>query len=47
MDYSLLLGIHDTSREDAREEPEEEETIATRSEKKNSAVGTSPTVATT
>ena len=25
MDYSLLLGIHDTNREDAREEPEEEE----------------------
>ncbi len=25
MDYSLLLGIHDTEREDDREEPEEEE----------------------
>jgi len=25
MDYSLLLGIHDTNREDAREEPEEDE----------------------
>ena len=25
MDYSMLLGIHDTEREDDREEPEEEE----------------------
>ena len=32
MDYSLLLGIHDTNREDAREEPEVKPTFLGRAE---------------